>query len=208
MTGLKRRHNQIWINFNTQTMKKRLYTFFSAFIFLTLTAGCDDIVSDDYIILDTINSFEYHIDTETDNFSQTQRLPLQAILNEISGADEVNLYNVTVKIKNIGQTSPETEITARLDLSRETSDEVLTLVDISDATLLQFENRQSIFLEENNGITPNPEGVQAIQQIFRESPLPVIDLSIEGHVKRPTGAPQRVTFDFVITIYTQLSKKD
>jgi hypothetical protein len=189
-------------------MKNRLYTFFSALIFLIITAGCDDIVSDNYIILDTINSFEYHIDTETDNFSQTQRLPLQAILNEISGADEVNLYNVTVKIKNIGQTSPDTEITARLNLSRQTSDEVLTLVDISDAKLSQFENRQSIFLEDSNRITPNPEGVQVIQQIFKESPLPVIDLSIKGNVKRPSGAPQRVTFDFVITIYTQLSKKD
>lgn len=189
-------------------MKKRLYTYLSALIFLTLTTGCDDIVSDNYIILDSINSFEYHIDTETDTFSQTQRIPLQAILNEISGADEVNLFNVTVKIKNIGQTSPDTEITARLDLSRESSDDVLALVDISDAALSQFENRQSIFLEDTNGITPNPEGVQAIQQIFRESPLPVIDLSINGNVKRPTGAPQRVTFDFVITIYTQLSKKD
>jgi hypothetical protein len=186
-------------------MKKRLFSLITFTSLLIFTPGCDDIVSDNPIILESVHSIEYHVDTETDDFSQTQRIFLQAILEDIPGAEEVNLFNVTMKVKNLGETSPDTEVTAKLAVRRAGSETYHSFVDISNVALFRFENEQSVLTEDIAGVTPNPEGLKVVQQIFNESPLPVIDLAIEGSANTPDGSPQRVTFDFEITIYTQIS---
>ncbi len=172
---------------------------------LILLSACDDMLRDSLVVMDTVSTFEYDIDTREVNFSETQRVNLQSIINEIDGdVEDVSFYNITVFVNNIYDSSPQTSISGQLQVKVVGSSETNALVNFTNIQFEDFLTERSIFSDELPGISVPPGGIQTLLNYYQQKPAPVVDFIFSGTINR-AGNEENVKFGFVVNLYTQMT---
>lgn len=186
-------------------MKSRIYYLLLIPVWIIFTFGCDDMLRDNLVIVDSVSSFEYSVDSRDVNYSETERLNLQSVIDDIDGdVEEVTFYNITMFVKNFYDSSPQTAISGQLSVSPVGSAQSEPLVNFNNITFEDFASERSIFSGELPGITVVPGAIQTLLNYYRQRPAPVVDFTVSGTINR-AGNEDNVKFDFVVKLYTQMA---
>lgn len=168
-------------------------------------AACDDMLSDNLVILDSVTTAKYSIDTGEVNYSESESVNLQSVIDDIDGdVENVDFFNITMFVTNIYNSSPQTSISGQLTSRISGSSETHTLVNFTDISFEEFLSERSVFSDELPGITHDPVGIQALINYYNRKPAPVVNFTISGTINR-AGGEDNVKFDFVAKLYTQVS---
>ncbi|TVQ03378.1 MAG: hypothetical protein EA359_09505 [Balneolaceae bacterium] len=174
-------------------------------LWLISAIGCDDMLRDNLLIIDSVSAFEYAIDSRDVTYSETERLNLQSVINDIDGdVEDVTFYNITMFVKNIYDSSPQTSISGQLRVRPAGASQSEPLVNFSNITFEDFAKERSIFSGELPGITVVPGAIQTLLNYYQQKPAPVVDFTVSGTISR-AGNEDNVKFDFVVKLYTQMA---
>jgi len=169
------------------------------------TAACEDALRDNLVMIDTVTSFVYNIDTGETNFSETERVNLQSVIDDVDGdVEDVSFFNITMRVIDIYDSSPETSFTGQITVRQSGASQSEPLVNIINIKLEDFFTERSIFSDEISGISVVSEGISALRDFYQQTPMPVVDFTIAGTINR-AGDEERVTFDFEVRLYTQVA---
>jgi hypothetical protein len=186
-------------------MKSPIYFLTLIPIWLIFSFGCDDMLRDNLLIVDSVSTFEYAIDTREVNYSETERVNLQSVIDEIDGdVEDVTFYNITMFVKNIYESSPQTSISGQLRVRPAGASQSEPLVNFTNITFEDFATERSIFGGELPGITVVPGAIQTLLNYYQQKPAPVVDFTVSGSINR-AGNEQNVKFDFAVKLYTQMA---
>jgi hypothetical protein len=185
-------------------MKYYSSILFSIFVLSVSLLGCDDIITEEPIIMDSAQHFEFTIDTTSGTFGESATISLEMAFREFSEADEINLFNITVMARAPEELPSETTLSGQIRIQTPESEQFHTIASITEMTFSELETEQSLFTDNTEGVTPSSEGVEAARMLYKQRPLPAIDLAFNGTVQQPDDTDERITFDFIITIYTQI----
>lgn len=185
-----------------KNQRKPLFGLFAIFIFI---AGCDDMIRDNLVMLDTVNSFVYSINTYDNSYSETERINLQSVIDNIDGdVEDISFYNITMFLSNIYDSSPQTSFSGQLMARQSGTNQNHALVNFSNIKFEDFFTERSIFSTDLPGISVVPEGISTLVDYFNQKPAPVVDLTVSGTVSR-AGGEENVKFDFEVRLYTQVA---
>ena len=186
-------------------MKNKTLKFILISILGLSIVACDDMLSDNLVVLDSVTSANYSIDTGEVTFSENESVNLQSVIDDIDGdVKNVDFFNITMFVSNIYNSSPQTSITGELTSRISGSSDTRTLVNFTDISFDEFLSERSIFSDELPGITHNPDGIQALIGYYNRKPAPVVNFTVNGTINR-AGGEDNVKFDFVVKLYTQIS---
>jgi len=162
-------------------------------------------LSDNLVILDSVTSAKYSIDTGEVTFSESESVDLQDVIDDIDGdVENVDFFNITMFVSNIYNSSPQTSISGQLTARISGNSESHALVNFSNISFEDFLTERSIFSEELPGINYDQEGVQALIGYYNRKPAPVVNFTLNGTINR-AGGEGNVKFDFEAKLYTQIS---
>lgn len=185
-------------------MKNKLLPFLLLPCFMMISAGCDDMLRDNLVILDTVTKLEYSVSTRDVTFSENERVNLQSVIDDIDGdVENVNFFNITVYVSNIYNSSPETSISGQLRSRISGTSQSYTLVNFTNITFEDFFRETSIFSDDLAGLSVDPNGVEGLLTYFNQKPAPVVNFTVSGTINR-AGGEERVEFDFVVRLHTQM----
>jgi hypothetical protein len=189
--------------------KNRVYNMRSkltaALIILTLvvTASCEEMIRDNLLILEEVAEFQFTIDTGESNYSETERVNFQDIVDDLdSDVEDVRFYNITLQVTNTYSTPVGTSISGTLRAKEAGSNQYQPLVSFSDITLEEFQTERSIFSDELSGISLNSNGIDFLKGLYDQQPAPTLDFNVRGTIAR-SGGGENVQFDFTARVYTQ-----
>ena len=186
-------------------MKNKRKFFLSLLAFLFFTTTCDELVRDNFVMLDGVTSFKYSIDTGDDAYNESRNVDLQSVIDDVDGdVDDISFYNITMRVDNIYDSSPETSISGQLSARRSGSDISQPLVNFTDISFEDFFIERSIFSDEIQGISVVAEGIPVLVDFFEQKPAPTVEFNVAGTVNR-AGGEDRVVFDFEVKLYTQFT---
>jgi len=186
-------------------MKSRIIFLILIPLWLISAFACDDIHRDNLIIVNSVYTFEYAIDTMNANYSKTKRINLQSVIDEIDGdVEEVSFYNITMFVKNIYDSSKETAISGQLKAQAVGASQNETLVIFKNIKFKDFIKVRSTFNDELPGITLASGGIQTLLNYFQQKPAPVVDFTVSGTISN-ADIEDNVKFDFVVKLYTQMA---
>ncbi len=169
------------------------------------TAACEDVLRDNLVIIDTVTSFVYNIDTADTNFSETESVNLQRVIDDVDGdVEDVSFFNITMRVIEIYNSSPETSFTGQITVRQSGAGQSQPLVNVTDVKLEDFFTERSIFSDEISGISVVSDGISALNDFYQQTPMPVVDFTVAGTINR-AGGEERVTFDLEVRLYTQVS---
>lgn len=186
-------------------MKNRTLNFILIWILGLSIVACDDMLSENLVIIDSVTSAKYSIDTGEVAFSESESVNLQSVIDDIDGdVENVDFFNITMFVSDIYNNSPQTSISGQLTSRVSGSSDAHPLVNFSDISFDEFLSERSIFSDELPGITYNPDGIQALIGYYNRKPAPVVNFTVNGTINR-AGGEDNVKFDFVVKLYTQVS---
>lgn len=174
-------------------------------VWMVFLSGCDDMLRDNLLIVDSVSTFEYAIDTRDVNYTETERINLQSVIDDIDGdVEEVSFYNITMYVKNIYDSSPQTAISGQLRARAAGASQSEPLVNFTNISFEDFFTETSIFSGELPGITVASGGIQTLLNYYQQKPAPVVDFTVSGTINR-AGNEDNVKFDFVVKLYSQMA---
>ena len=172
---------------------------------LLFTAACDDMIRDNLVMLDAVTTFVYSIDTGDNNYSETERVNLQSVIDDIDGdVEDVSFYNITMCVSNIYDSSPETSFSGQLTARQSGTSHNQPLVNFTNIKFEDFFTERSIFSDDIAGISVVSEGISTLVNYYQQKPAPVVEFTVSGTVNR-AGGEERVVFDFEVRLYTQVA---
>ena len=184
---------------------KRRTSLVSMILLLIITLpGCDDLLRDNLVILDTVTRLDYKISTRDMNFSENERVNLQSVIDDIDGdVKEVKFFNITMFVSDIYNSSPETSFSGQLTSRISGTSQSHTLVTFSNIKFEDFFQEVSIFSDDVPGLSVVPNGIDGLLGYFNRTPAPVVNFTVSGTINR-AGGEERVEFDFVVRLHTQV----
>ena len=186
-------------------MKNRTLNLIMISILSLSIAACDDMLSDNLVILDSVTTAKYSIDTGEVNYSESESVNLQSVIDDIDGdVENVDFFNVTMFVSNIYSSSPQTSISGQLTSRISGSSDSHVLVNFTNICFEEFLTERSIFSEDLQGISYDPDGIEALIDYYNRKPAPVVNFTLTGTINR-AGGEGNVKFDFVAKLYTQIS---
>lgn len=172
-------------------------------LLLVVFVSCEDMIRDNFLILEEVAEFQFTIDTGQSSYSETERVNFQDIVDDLdSDVEDVRFYNITLQVTNTYSTPIATSISGTLRAKEAGSNQYRPLVSFSNITLEEFQTERSIFSDELSGITLNSNGIEFLKGLYDQQPAPTLDFNVQGTITR-TGGGGNVTFDFTARVYTQ-----
>jgi hypothetical protein len=186
-------------------MKNKRNYLFGLLATVFFTAACDDMLRDNLVILDAVTTFVYTIDTGDNNYSETETVNLQSIIDDIDGnVEDVSFYNITMRVSNIYDSSPETSFSGQLTARQTGTTQSQPLINFTDIKFEDFFTERSIFSDDIPGISVASGGISTLTNFYLQTPAPVVDFTVSGTINR-AGGEDRVAFDFEVRLYTQIA---
>jgi len=186
-------------------MKKRIINFTIILITGLSIITCDDMLRDNLVVVDSVTSANYSFDTSEASFSESQSVNLQSVMDTINrDVESVSIFNITMFVSNTYESLPQTSISGQLTVRISGGSETHTLVSFTNISFDEFLIERSVFSEELPGITHDPDGIQALVNYFNRKPAPMVNFTING-TANSAGDGDRLTFDFVVKLYKQVS---
>jgi hypothetical protein len=171
-------------------------------LFLVVSTSCEEMIRDNLLILEEVAEFQYTIDTGQSNYSETERVDFQQIVDDLEGdVEDVRFYNITLQVTNTYSTPITTSISGSVRAKEASDNQFETLVSYTDVTLEEFQTEQSIFSDELSGISLNSNGIDFLKGLYNQQPAPTLDFNVQGTVDQEGGG--NVQFDFTVRVYTQ-----
>lgn len=165
--------------------------------------ACEDMIRDNFLILEEVAEFEYTIDTDDVNYNETESVNLQSIINDLdSDVEDISFYNFTLQVTNTYETPLNTEISGTIRVKQSSDSQYEPIVNFTNITLEEFQTERSIFSDELTGISLVSGGVAYLIDLYDQQPAPTLDFNVRGTIDR-NGEGQNTTFDFTVRVYSQ-----
>ncbi len=186
-------------------MKSQRKTLSGLLLIALIAISCDDIVRSNLVMIDTVSLFTYSIDTADNNYSETERVNLQSVIDDIdSSVEDVSFFNITMRVSNIYDSSPETSFSGQLSVSQAGSNQSQAIVTFNNIKFEDFFTERSIFSDDIEGVSVVSDGISTLADFYNRRPVPLVDFTVEGTVNS-AGGEERVVFDLEVRVYVQVA---
>lgn len=173
------------------------------FLLVVVMFACEDMIRDNFLILEEVAEFEYTIDTDDVNYNETESVNLQSIINDLdSDVEDISFYNFTLQVTNTYDTPLNTEISGTIRVKQSSDSQYEPIVNFTKITLEEFQTERSIFSDELTGISLVSGGVAYLIDLYDQQPAPTLDFNVQGTIDR-NGNGQNTSFDFTVRVYSQ-----
>ncbi|NBC67352.1 MAG: hypothetical protein GVY07_17050 [Bacteroidetes bacterium] len=173
------------------------------FVLVVVMFACEDMIRDNFLILEEVAEFEYTIDTDDVNYNETESVNLQSIINDLdSDVEDISFYNFTLQVTNAYNSPLSTEISGTIRVKQSSDSQYEPIVNFSKITLEEFQTERSIFSDELTGISVVSGGVAYLIDLYDLQPAPSLDFNVQGTIDL-NGEARSTTFDFTVRVYSQ-----
>lgn len=175
------------------TTMKRTGTFSVLIVALVLSScelGVNPLIFDGAPL-----SVNIQVNTTDTNFSYSENVNLGQVLVGIDQVvDSISVFNVTLTVKDRVSPPPNTIFNGYIYING------IKLADVEGLTLGEFATERSLFDSAlANNVTINVAGLNTLKNLLKQSPLPTIQVSVEGNaVQGP------LQFVLEVRLYTQV----
>jgi hypothetical protein len=161
---------------------------------LLMLGGCD--VGVNPLIFDgTPVKTVINVETNGRSFDHSGVINLNTVLQDIDDVvDSISVFNITMQVANLVSPAANTAFSGAIFIND------VQLISVNNLTLADFAQERSIFDQGlGNNINVNPTGLQMLQGMLTQSPMPTVGVRATGQ-----AGSGPLDFDLVVALYTQV----
>ena len=161
---------------------------------LMMLGGCD--VGVNPLIFDgTPVKAVISVETNETSFDHSSVINLNTVLQDIDDVvDSISVFNITMQVANRVSPAANTAFSGSILINN------VQLISVNNLTLADFAQERSVFDQGlGNNVTVNPAGLQMLQGVLAQSPMPTVGVRATGQ-----AGSGPLDFDLVVALYTQV----
>jgi hypothetical protein len=163
-------------------------------VVLMMLGGCD--VGVNPLIFDgTPVKAVINVETNETSFDHSSVINLNTVLQDIDDVvDSISVFNITMQVANRVSPAANTVFSGAILINN------VQLISVNNLTLADFAQERSVFDQDlGTNVTVNPAGLQMLQGMLTQSPMPTIGVRATGQ-----AGSGPLDFDLVVALYTQV----